>query len=120
MRLNNRGLRNAVRILLCNKHADSIIGESVAKRMYLPLVEYEPFGETCDPSVTTARSMRKTCSWSFDGTFKSFDDYYDFNKSTHRGWLAEILTALGRNTPGKSHWIEIRGEKPVKENGTIH
>lgn len=31
----------------------------------------------------------------FSGTLKSFDDIYDFNKSTHRGWIGEALTRWG-------------------------
>jgi hypothetical protein len=56
-------------------------------------------------------------SWSFNGTLKSFDDLYDFNKSTHRGFIGECLTAMGRNTKGKPFWIEIRGSKKISEKG---
>lgn len=56
-------------------------------------------------------------SWDFDGTYKIFDDPYDFNKSTHRGFIGELLTTIGRNTPGKPFDIEIRGSVPVSARG---
>ncbi|MGN0855300.1 MAG: lipid II-degrading bacteriocin [Kiritimatiellia bacterium] len=55
--------------------------------------------------------------WKFNGTLKCFDDFYDFNKSTHRGLAGEILTWFGRQTDGKNYWIEIRGQKLVSESG---
>jgi RHS repeat-associated protein len=61
----------------------------------------------------------KSCSWSFSGTTKSFDDVYDFNKSTGRGVLGEILTAFGRNTSGTPYDILIRGAKPTRASGTF-
>jgi hypothetical protein len=57
-------------------------------------------------------------TWSFEGTLKSYDDYYDFNKG-QRGIYGELLTTLGRNTPGENYWIEIRGSKPISESGRI-
>ncbi len=62
----------------------------------------------------------KKCNWSFFGTLKSYDDYYDFNKSTHRKFIGEFLTMIGRNTHGTPYWIEIRGSKPINEIGVIH
>ena len=57
-------------------------------------------------------------NWSFTGQLKSFDDYYDFNASTHRGAIGEALTWLGREkVAGKPYWIEIRGSKQMKEAG---
>lgn len=55
--------------------------------------------------------------WTFEGTLKCFDDLYDFNPSNHRGLAGEILTWIGRHTPGKPYWIEIRGQKAVSESG---
>lgn len=59
------------------------------------------------------------CSWKFDGTLKSFDDKYDFNKSTHRGPIGEFRTGIGRGTTGTPYWIEIRGSKQISESGKI-
>jgi RHS repeat-associated protein len=62
--------------------------------------------------------IKTDCTWKFDGTLKCFDDIYDFNASTHRSWLGEWLTSIGRKTSGKPFDIEIRGQKPISENGT--
>lgn len=57
-------------------------------------------------------------NWDFTGQLKSFDDYYDFNASTHRGAVGEALTWVGREKiSGKPYWIEIRGAKQQKGNG---
>ena len=61
--------------------------------------------------------IKTDCTWSFDGTLKCFDDLYDFNASTHRSAIGECLTAVGRKTKGKPFYVEIRGEKNIKENG---
>jgi RHS repeat-associated protein len=63
--------------------------------------------------------IKNDCTWEFKGPLKSFDDWYDFNASTHRGHLGELLTAWGRNTPGKPYWIEIRGSKQITETGSM-
>lgn len=56
--------------------------------------------------------------WEFSGQLKSFDDYYDFNASTHRGVIGEALTWGGRERiSGKPYWIEIRGAKQLKSEG---
>lgn len=55
--------------------------------------------------------------WEFNGTLKCFDDFYDFNRSTHRELAGEILAWFGRKTKGKNFWIEIRGMKSMKESG---
>lgn len=56
--------------------------------------------------------------WDFNGQLKSFDDYYDFNASTHRGTIGEVLTWVGRNKiSGKPYWIEIRGSKRIIGTG---
>lgn len=57
-------------------------------------------------------------SYSFKGSLKSFDDVYDFNKSTHRGVLGEILTRAGAAQDGVPYDIEIRGSKPIYETGS--
>jgi RHS repeat-associated protein len=59
------------------------------------------------------------CTWTFDGTLKSFDDFYDFNASAHRGPIAEWLTSRGREANGTPFWVEIRGAKPAKESGKL-
>jgi uncharacterized protein RhaS with RHS repeats len=57
-------------------------------------------------------------NWSFNGQLKSFDDFYDFNASTHRGAVGEALTWLGREKiSGKPYWIEIRGTKQINDSG---
>jgi uncharacterized protein RhaS with RHS repeats len=57
-------------------------------------------------------------NWNFTGQLKSFDDYYDFNVSTHRGAIGETLTWVGRGKiTGKPYWIEIRGAKQLKGEG---
>src|SRR5436190_3874516 len=62
----------------------------------------------------------KPCrEWEFNGTLKSYDDVYDFNGSTHRGLLGELLTAFGRSTPGAPFDIQIRGAKPISETGRM-
>ena len=61
---------------------------------------------------------KSECSWNFEGTLKSFDDYYDFNPA-NRGLIGELLTGVGRNTKGKPYWIEIRGAKPISESGRM-
>ena len=56
--------------------------------------------------------------WKFTGTLKSFDDFYDFNASTHRGPIGEALTWFGREKMiGKPFIIEIRGAKPASGTG---
>lgn len=59
------------------------------------------------------------CNWSFEGNLRSFDDTYDFNPSTHRSLLGELLTTVGNNLPGKTYTINILGEKPVSTSGTL-
>ena len=63
--------------------------------------------------------VKPGCVWEFKGTLKSYDDVYDFNQSTHRNPVAELLTTFGRNTPGKLFDIEIRGSKQIEETGKI-
>lgn len=55
------------------------------------------------------------CRWSFEGSLRSNDDRYDFNKGT-RGLVGESLTAFGRGVQGENYKVEIRGVKPVKES----
>lgn len=62
---------------------------------------------------------RNPGSFAFEGTLKSFDDYYDFNPSSHRTPLGEFSTGVGRFLPGKSYWIEIRGSRPIYESGPL-
>jgi hypothetical protein len=50
---------------------------------------------------------------------KCFDDIYDFNKSTHRGIIGELLTAIGRNYNGTTYDIEIRGSKSISGGGEV-
>ena len=51
----------------------------------------------------------------FEGVLKSFDDVYDFNASTHRGIIGEVLTLFGRKSEGEPYHIKIRGEKEITE-----
>ena len=55
--------------------------------------------------------------WKFRGTLKAFDDLYDFNPSTHRSFMGELSTAVGRYTPGTPYWIEIRGSRRIYSGG---
>lgn len=61
--------------------------------------------------------VNQSGDWRFSGTLKCFDDFYDFNPSTHRGLVGETLTAIGRSLFGKPYWIEIRGSKQIEETG---
>lgn len=61
--------------------------------------------------------VNQSGDWRFSGTLKCFDDFYDFNPSTHRGLVGETLTAIGRSLFGKPYWIEIRGSKHIEETG---
>lgn len=55
----------------------------------------------------------KNGDWTLNGTYKVFDDTYDFNRSTHRWFGGEWLTSIGRGTNGKPFPIEIHGAQPV-------
>lgn len=57
-------------------------------------------------------------SYAFKGTLKSFDDVYDFNKSTHRSVFGEVLTRMGATQTGVPFDIQIRGSKPIDETGS--
>jgi hypothetical protein len=57
--------------------------------------------------------------WSFNGSLKSYDDMYDFNASSHRSVIGELLTTFGRNTEGTPFPIEIRGDKPMVDSGSF-
>lgn len=59
------------------------------------------------------------CNWSFEGNLKSFDDLYDFNRSTHRTMPGELSTAIGNIMPGKAYNIRISGEKQIISGGTL-
>lgn len=62
--------------------------------------------------------IRKDCRWTFEGDLEAGDDRYDFNKG-NRGFVAETLTAIGRNSPGKIYYTQIRGAKPIREEGKL-
>ena len=51
----------------------------------------------------------------FSGNLKSYDDKYDFNASTHRSVLGEMLTIVGRIIGGKNYQIQIRGSRKIEE-----
>lgn len=63
-------------------------------------------------------TIRKDCRWTFEGELESGDDRYDFNKA-NRGFVGETLTAIGRNSPGKVYYTQIRGSKPIREEGRL-
>lgn len=63
--------------------------------------------------------ISKDKSWTFTGTLKSYDDVYDFNASTHRSVLGEVLTFFGSQQEGKPYDIQIRGAKTAEEQGNI-
>ena len=55
------------------------------------------------------------CSWCFKGTLSASPDYYNFNPSTHRTWLNELKTSIGRKIPGQPYPININGTKPISQ-----
>jgi RHS repeat-associated protein len=58
------------------------------------------------------------CTWSFTGQLKSFDDEYNFDPhNPPRPWPLEKLTEYGRNTPGKTFFINIRGSRTLFQQG---
>jgi len=59
------------------------------------------------------------CTWKFTGTLKCFDDYYDFNASSHRSVIGEALTSIGSKIDGVPYWIEIRGSKTITQDGNL-
>ena len=64
-------------------------------------------------------TMKKSdCTWSFTGTLTAVRDTYDFYED-ERGWLKEVITTIGRKSPGKVSNIYILGDKPISENGLI-
>jgi tetratricopeptide (TPR) repeat protein len=62
-------------------------------------------------------TLRRNCTWAFHGSLGADNDIYDFDES-NRSFVAETLTAVGRNLPGKAYDIEIRGTKPISDNGS--
>ncbi|WP_199635579.1 lipid II-degrading bacteriocin [Serratia sp. PAMC26656] len=60
-------------------------------------------------------------SWEYTGVVRGFSDTYDFNKSTHRDWVAEGLTTVGRflqeSFNGTPYMININGELHVHFTG---
>ena len=65
-------------------------------------------------------SVKKDCTFSFSGNIRAFDDTYDFNASTHRGWFGEALTWFGRTrVEGTAYQIQIRGEKQINQTGKV-
>jgi hypothetical protein len=46
--------------------------------------------------------------WHVIWEIKSFDDLYDFDTSTHRGLLGEILTRIWSTIDGVPFYIQIR------------
>jgi hypothetical protein len=64
-------------------------------------------------------SVSQNCNWSFSGNLRSFDDVYDFNASTHRGIIGELLTWWGRQQTGRPYDIQIRGEKTIAQTGKV-
>ncbi len=104
------------------------VGKDCCRAQIISIDSKSPYGTSGDMAWTVGNitlriqgtlTISADCAWSFVGTLKSYDDYYDFNGSTHRGALAELATAFGRSTPGKNYWIEIRGSKSVSKSGKI-
>lgn len=63
-------------------------------------------------------TIKRDCRWEFDGELEAGDDRYDFDKG-NRGFLGEALTAIGRHSPGKVYYTQIRGSKPIREKGRL-
>ena len=62
-------------------------------------------------------TINKDCSWSFEGQLRAFDDTYDFNRSTHRGFWGELSTEIGATVPGTPFDIRFVGGKRISESG---
>ncbi|MBI5623290.1 MAG: lipid II-degrading bacteriocin [Elusimicrobia bacterium] len=62
-------------------------------------------------------TLRRDCTWSFQGSLSARNDVYDFNKGK-RPFIAETLTTLGRSIPGEDFDIEFRGDKRISDAGT--
>ncbi|MCD5971735.1 lipid II-degrading bacteriocin [Pseudomonas quasicaspiana] len=59
--------------------------------------------------------------WVFnDGTLRAFDDYYDANESTHRGFWGEIVTKGLGVLIRKPFSIRIPGELPISASGAVN
>lgn len=61
-------------------------------------------------------TIHENCRWSFNGSLRAMDDFYNFEESD-RGFVGETLTTIGRNIPGKHYPLEIRGFQAVNELG---
>ena len=63
------------------------------------------------------------CSWNFHGAMTVADDFYNFNPSTHRSFLGETITTIGRLggkvCGSKPYTIKIAGSIPISERGRL-
>jgi len=58
------------------------------------------------------------CDWSFTGILQ-VHDRYNFNRSTHRSWINEFSTTIGRQLPGTSFNILLDTVKQYSASGEI-
>jgi len=68
-------------------------------------------------------NTRCDCSFTFSGNMTIADDFYNFNPSTHRSFLGESATTLGRwggkvcgSTP---YAIKFTGSQPINQSGKL-
>jgi hypothetical protein len=59
----------------------------------------------------------KDGSYTFKGNLSALPDKYDFNPSTHRTWLGEMSTTVGRSLPGTPYMINIIGNREINSYG---
>jgi hypothetical protein len=62
-------------------------------------------------------SVSEGGDWAFRGKVTALPDTYDFNKANYRTAVAEALTTLGRQIPGKAFDIVFRGAILVEQRG---
>ena len=56
-------------------------------------------------------------SWGYNGVVRAYNDTFDFNPSTHRGPIAEVLTRLGGLYSGTPYSIAIPGQLQIQGSG---
>ena len=61
--------------------------------------------------------IHQNCTWLFSGQLRAFDDRYDFNASTHRGFVGEALTTIGRQLSGTPYDFHFVGGIAMEESG---
>ena len=57
--------------------------------------------------------------WSFEGKVSALNDIYDFNPASHRSFIGELSTWVGRQFNGTPYEIQFVGYRPVYVNGQL-